>query len=110
MSDANAAPPPAARPTAAIIQFPRPLSVQPPAADQRLGDALGRLDAALAAQRAAVADWRLAIADVRATVGRLGDGLRRYDAALGTLGQDVAAVGAQARSLERWADGVSAKG
>jgi hypothetical protein len=115
MPDANAAPPPAVRPTAAIIPFParpvasRPLLTEPPDR-QRLGDALARLDAALAAQRAAVSDWRLAIADLRTTVGRLGDGLRRYDAALGVLGKDTSAVGAQAGTLERWADGVLAKG
>jgi len=67
--------------------------------------ALASLDAALNAQRTAIAEWRGSLGELRGAVDGLGGSLQRYRDRLGVLGEKVAALNAQARQLERVADG-----
>jgi len=87
--------------TATIIPFPRPA---PPAAQQRLHQALANLQAALAAQREAIATWRAALASLGEGVHGLHESLRTYNARLGNLGKHVRTLNGEAKRLETWAD------
>jgi hypothetical protein len=100
----------AARRTADIIPFPARAKPAEPTPQQRLVGALESLNAALAEQRTAVAAWREVLAELKTTTAGLHDSLRRYRANLLTLGSSVSALQAMARSLEQWADGVTATG
>ena len=91
-------------PTAEIIPFPsRPKPEPQP--DERLSRALESLNAALAEQRVAVAAWRGALEELRASTTGLGESLQKYRTNLGALSGSVAALQANAQSLEQWADG-----
>ena len=109
------------RPSAEIIQFPRPRapeqapsqpggSAQPDgraSAEQartRLLAALASLEAALAGQREAVTRWRSSVGELRGTMAGLGDSMQRYRDRLGVLGTRVNTLNGEARRLERWSD------
>ena len=84
--------------TAIIIPFPHP-------APDRLHQALTRLEAALTTQREAVATWRAALANLREGVHGLHTSLLTYDARLGALRKNVAALNGEAKRLEAWGEG-----
>lgn len=103
--------------SADIVPFPGRIRAAPgvdPAGGEesriRLQRALRALEAAIAAQRAAVAGWRAALGDLAGSVGTLEASMQAYHRRLGTLGAEVAAVGSQARQLERWADAAARAG
>ena len=113
-------------PSAEIIPFrvraqspaaPRPFvsaeGVSAPAqmtlAQQRLARALETLNTALIDQRQAMAAWRSSLADLKTSTTGLGDSLERYRANLASLGQGVASLRAQAKTLRDWADKTAAE-
>jgi hypothetical protein len=89
----------AERPSAEIIQFPRPQSASAPELHQspelaraRLLLALASLEAALAGQRAAVTKWRGSVSELRGTMAGLGHSMRIYQERLGKLTDRVATL------------------
>jgi hypothetical protein len=93
--------------TASIIPFParpKPAELAP---QERLVRALASLNAALADQRAAVTAWREVLGELKTSTNGLQNSLKDYRTNLQTLGNSVSALGAKARALEEWADGVS---
>ena len=68
--------------------------------------AMESLNAALAEQRVALAAWREALGQLKSTTAGLGESLQHYHSNLGALSERVSGLNAQARTLERWADGV----
>ena len=108
-------------PTADIIPFPaRPKASEPSPSElgpselspselgpgDRLSRAMESLNAALAEQRVALAAWREALGQLKSTTAGLGESLQHYHSNLGALSDRVSGLNAQARTLERWADGV----
>jgi hypothetical protein len=96
--------------TATIIPFPdrsKPVEQTP---EQRLARALGSLSAALAEQQVAIAAWRDGLLALKASTTGLHDSLQRYRTNLEALGDSVSGLHDKARSLETWADGVTATG
>jgi ABC-type transporter Mla subunit MlaD len=94
--------------TASIIPFParpKPAELTP---EERLARALSSLNTALAEQRIAVSAWRDVLAELKTTTTGLHDSLQNYRANLRTLGNSVTALQSKARSLEAWADSVTA--
>ena len=96
--------------TAVIIPFPSRQKPAAPAPEDRLARALASLNEALAEQRVAIAAWRNAVADLKGTTEGLRGSLESYQTNLQTLGDSVSGVHAKARSLEAWADEVTADG
>jgi hypothetical protein len=97
--------------TASIIPFPpraKPAEPAEPTPEQRLARALLSLNAALAEQRVAVAAWRDVLLELKTSTTNLNDSLQRYRANLRTLGHSVSSLQSKARSLEAWADSVTA--
>lgn len=84
---------------ATIIPFPRPR----PDGMERLGRALGRLEAACAGQREAVTSFRRNLADLKASMDQLDRSMRRYRDRLDRLGGDVRTLNTESRRLEKWA-------
>ncbi len=91
---------------AEIIPFPVPTRTSP---GEHLENSLARLMAALAEQSAAIAAWQGQLERLRTGISALGGSLEDQEARLGVTGQGVAALHAQARRLEAWADGVLAR-
>lgn len=89
---------------AEIIPFPaqRPEQV----GRERLDRSLARLQEALTQQAGAVAEWRAQLDRLRAGVGALGRSFDDYGTRLRAARRGVDRVGAEARRLEAWADGV----
>ncbi|MGD0103004.1 MAG: hypothetical protein ABSC06_03085 [Rhodopila sp.] len=94
--------------TASIIPFPTRSKPAEPTPEERLARALVSLNAALAEQRVAVSAWRDVLGELKTTTAGLQDSLQRYRTNLRTLGNSVSSLHAKARSLEAWADGVTA--
>ena len=91
--------------SAQIIAFPASSVTLPPDdPQQRLRRAVAALDAAVAVQRRAVGEWRESLARLQAAMHGLGTSLAQYRDNLDRVGSEVAAVNAQARALESWAD------
>jgi lipopolysaccharide biosynthesis regulator YciM len=93
---------------ATIIPFPvrKPAAATP--VDDRLTVSLANLTAALEEQRAAVTAWQAVLRELKTTTAGLHDGLQKYSASLGTLGEGVSAVRERSLALEEWADAVVA--
>jgi hypothetical protein len=91
-------------PTAEIIPFPSRPKPEEPRPDDRLARALASLTTAMMEQQAAIAAWRGALAELKETTSGLGESLRRYQISVGSLGDTVATLHDQARSLEQSAD------
>jgi septal ring factor EnvC (AmiA/AmiB activator) len=88
--------------SAEIIAFPVP-PVRP---EERLARALAKLDAALAEQREAVGKWRDSMSTLRDTMTQLGQSVGTLNSSLQSIGEQNAAVRAEALRLEAWADDV----
>ena len=94
--------------TASIIPFPiRPRSTAANP-EERLARALTCLNAALQEQKLAIAAWRSVLGELKASANGLQDSLNLYQGNLRALGNSVSGLQAKARSLEAWADGVTA--
>lgn len=76
--------------------------------EQRLTRALASLDAALADQRVAVAAWRDGLVTLKTATAGLAHSLHRYRTNLDALGISVSALRDKTRSLQEWADGMTA--
>jgi ABC-type transporter Mla subunit MlaD len=94
--------------SADILAFPAGRA-RAPSPETRLARALASLQAALEEQRAAAHALQDASAALRTTMGALHDRLAGHRDTLGVLADQVGQVNSQARTLERWADGVLAK-
>jgi hypothetical protein len=77
--------------------------------EARLARALTTLNDAMIAQRAAMTAWSAALGDLRGATKRLGSSLVTYQDRLGRLDERAAGLRAEAKKLEKWADGVLAR-
>jgi hypothetical protein len=97
---------PARRPAAPVAEMASPAHTADTQEDpaERLRLALISLDNALAAQRQAMAEWQGSLAALRGGMLSLNTSLRGYHETLGTLGEKVQTINAEARRMESWAD------